>query len=417
MCTATLYHKASPDSEESNTLDQTFTPPTSIQLFREKVVQCLVLGRYTKGPEYTIETLIIYMHIEYILNAEGLSQIWVLTGITLRLALRMGYHRDPSHYPRISPFQGEMRRRTWAVVSQLDAYGASQVGLPRMITESHCDTAQPSNLMDEEFDEASTSLPPSRPESFQSQIQYFVSKHRLVSVYGMISDLTTSTGLPAYNEVISLGSKLDEAKEKIPQWLKMREMSRSIMDSPELITHRIYADLQYHKARCVLHRRHLVLAWIDRRYKYSRTLCVESALEILKYQTLVDQETKPGGRLYQDAFKILAVSQSEFLLATTLLCLDLDHSLNAKAFAKSAEFGDDMTDVIMQALRTSYIIWSTSVNTSKESRKASEALQIILGKAQGLNTEEATYLAKTPTGTTPDAEVLLNSKSSYILLV
>jgi hypothetical protein len=214
VCTATLYQQGAPDSGESNTLQPYYTPPIFTQDLREKVVQSLILGLYTKGVRYTIETLIFYMHIEYILNPESLGQVWILTGIILRLALCMGYHLDSSHFPRISPYQGEMRRRTWAVISQLDAYGSSQVGLPRIISESYLNTDQPSNIMDDKFDESSTSLPPSRPDTFQSEIQYFVYIHKLVSMYGMISDLTTSTELPAYTKVMRLDCILGEAKRE-----------------------------------------------------------------------------------------------------------------------------------------------------------------------------------------------------------
>jgi hypothetical protein len=153
------------------------------------------------------------------------------------------------------------------------------------------------------------------------------------------------------------------------------------MDTPVLITQRIYVDLQYHKARCVLHRRHLVVAWKDNRYKSSRTVCIESALHILKYQTLLDQETQPGGRLHHDSWKVLAIAKGELLLATTLLCLELDHYINAKVSPKPPGFDTDIINVVMQALKDSYQIWSSSSDSSKEARKASEALQIILGKA------------------------------------
>lgn len=397
MCTATLYQEPTPaDLIPFNSLPSYFKPREPMEVYREKTVQCLILGRYTKGVPYAIETLIFYMHIEYIKSPADLSQVWILMGIILRLALRMGYHRDPSHFLRITPFQGEMRRRTWAVIAQLDAFGSPQVGLPRMISESHSDTAEPRNLLDEDFDESSTSLPQSRPDTFQTEIQFFISKNKLVTVYGMISDFTTSTQLPAYTEIMRLNRMLDDAKEKVPIWLQMREMSKSIMDSPELIIHRIYIDLQYHKAKCVLHRRHQVCAWSDNQYSYSRTACIESALGILEYQTLLDQETQLGGRLHQDRRKVLAVAKPEFLLATTLLCLDLDHHINAKA--SSGGFEDksviDEMDVVMQALKKSYYIWIGSFDSSKEAQKAAKALQIVLGKALGLGTKESTDLGR-----------------------
>jgi hypothetical protein len=201
--------------------------------YREKVVQCLVLSKYTKCAPYTLETLILYLHIEYIRSDDSQIEPWMLLGIIIRLALRMGYHRDPSHFPHISPSQGEMRRRTWAVIVQFDAMSSSQVGLPRMITRY--ETAEPSNLLDEDFHKDIAAIPLSRPNAFQTPIQYVVSKNRLIAVYGMIFDLVTSTklGVSAYPEVMRLDELLHDTYLSLPEGLHVRSMANSIMDAPD----------------------------------------------------------------------------------------------------------------------------------------------------------------------------------------
>ena len=87
-----------------------------VQCFNEKTVQCLVLGRYTKCVPYTIETLTLYFGIEASKSEDAQVGVWVLLGMVIRLAMRMGYHRDASHFPRFSAFEAEMRRRVWATV-------------------------------------------------------------------------------------------------------------------------------------------------------------------------------------------------------------------------------------------------------------------------------------------------------------
>jgi hypothetical protein len=47
--------------------------------------------------------------------------VWALAGVVIRLAMRMGYHRDPMAYPELSALQGEMRRRIWTAMINLDA--------------------------------------------------------------------------------------------------------------------------------------------------------------------------------------------------------------------------------------------------------------------------------------------------------
>jgi hypothetical protein len=60
--------------------------------------------------------------------------VWALAGVVIRLAMRMGYHRDPMAYPELSALQGEMRRRIWTAMINLDAL--MSVSLPQPISYS-----------------------------------------------------------------------------------------------------------------------------------------------------------------------------------------------------------------------------------------------------------------------------------------
>lgn len=58
----------------------------------------------------------------------------------------MGYHRDPKHLAGISVFEGEMRRRVWLNLVQIEALMSYQLGFPSMIPSEFCDTEVPRNL-------------------------------------------------------------------------------------------------------------------------------------------------------------------------------------------------------------------------------------------------------------------------------
>jgi len=81
--------------------------------YRTQMSQCLILADYTKPHNFIIETLIFYLHGEYMCNRDSESSIWVLVGMIARLAMRMGYHRDSKHFLDITPFQvsGALVRR------------------------------------------------------------------------------------------------------------------------------------------------------------------------------------------------------------------------------------------------------------------------------------------------------------------
>ena len=399
MCLASLFQQFSPAEFGPLPYLQSATDAhRPVQIYRKKTIQCLTLGNYTKGVPYTIETLLLYMIIEDVRSDDTQVGLWILLGIIVRLALRMGFHRDASHFPRISPFHGEMRRRIWAIIFLFDVTASAQVGLPRLIRESHSDTAEPRNLLDEDFGKNSNELPPARPDSVQTAVIFFVYKNKIISVYGMISDLVTSTQPSPYAEIMRLDRVLHDTYKAIPSWLHMRPMSKSIMDSVETITRRIYVSLVFNKAKCTLHRKYLLPGRIESRYAYSRTTCIEAALNILQSQCIMDQESQAGGRLYQDRQKLSALVKTEFLLATIILCLDLNDEITMEASSDSQGYntGTGTRDAVIQALNGAYLIWLKSIDSSREAQKAAETLRLVLGKAQRMRKNRTGELRGTP---------------------
>ncbi|MCJ1268380.1 hypothetical protein MMC22_008268 [Lobaria immixta] len=386
ICLATQFQQLSAD--EPGGTHQPFQssqhPQHLLQLYREKIVQCLVLGKYIKSVPYTIETLLLYFTIEHFQCKDTEIGTWILLGIIVRIAMRMGYHRDPSHSPRISPFHGEMRRRAWAMIVQLDLITSSQIGLPRMIQESQSDTAEPRNLVDDDFDEDMIELPAPRPDTDMTPILYFVSRKKLLSVFGNISDLATSAQASSYSEVMRLDGILNEARLAIPPGLQMRPMAKSIIDHPDIVMRRIHLDLIFHKAQCVLHRKYLISARSNSQHAYSRKSCIEAALQILQHQSMLNQEMQPGGQLYRDRWKVSSLVNHDFFLAATILCLDLDPDLAARSSSQiNGEAGDKRRgDDVTHALHESYKIWLKSSKSSREAQKAAEALNIVLEKVK-----------------------------------
>jgi len=373
MCLAAYYQRESAPMPSK--------PLDIVQVYREKTIQCLVLGKYTKCPPYAIETLLLYFHLEFIRSDDAQIKTWLLLGVIVRLALGTGYHRDASYFPKISPFQGEMRRRTWALIVQFDTLASAQAGLPRMIRESQADTAEPRNLLDEDLDPDMAAVPPSRPDTVHSPIKYIVAKNRVASVYGMISDLATSTRVPPYSEVMRLNKVFDIGYASVPSALHIFPMNQSLIDSPVIILHRLYIALLFQKAKCVLHNRYLLAGRTDPCYAFSRKTCVESALQILEYQRILHEETQVGRRLHHDQWNISSLATSGFLLATALLCVELD-SIKSSAEGPKNPIDTDLGDKIIQALQNSYSIWVQLSNNSREAHKAAEVARIVLNKTQ-----------------------------------
>lgn len=96
-------------------------------IYTERAAHCLILADYTQPGQYTLEALLLYFVIEHAVGKAGPFRAALLFDIIVRSAMRMGYHRDPAHYPEISVFHGELRRRIWTLIRHMDIAVSSWV--------------------------------------------------------------------------------------------------------------------------------------------------------------------------------------------------------------------------------------------------------------------------------------------------
>lgn len=366
-----------------------------MDFYREKVVQCLVLANYTKCPPYTVETCLLYFGTEYLRSADTQVSMYVLVGMIVRIAFRMGYHRDPSRFPNIPPFHAEMRRRKWLIIVSLDLVSSAQVGLPRMIQPFMYDTQEPRNLAEDDLQEDMTVLPPSRPETEMTQLLYSIILSRVRIAHARIMDLMNSTSQPPYREIMEVDAVLRQVYENSPDSTKGMPLADFDSASGPASMRRLYLGLSFLKAELMLHRPYLILGRTDSRYEFSRRVCLNAALEMLSFQRKLDSEIQPGGRLWSPGWKTFTVSwytssivAQDFLLATTVLVLDLDEDLGAPLPSSPAPTnsrhqlaGSPPTrEEIVTALRIAHGIWCKASKRSHEARKVAAAVKLVLAK-------------------------------------
>ena len=359
-------------------------PEHQIQIYGAKVSQCLIIGGYTSGAPYTVETLLLYVHMEILMKNHSESGVWVLLGIVLRLAFRMGYHRDSAQNTQITPFQSEMRRRVWAVIFMMDATVSAQYDLPRVIRASQSSTQEPRSFLDDDIWEHMARLPIPRPDSVPTPIQFLISKNKLISAFSKVADMFTLIKQPQYAEILRLDGILQSAFDTIPQWLTMRSVTQSIMDGPHITMQRAQTALIFYKAKCILHRPFILKAKEDTRHIYSRTVCLEAALEILKIQESMDQEARIGGQLHETRGRILHLMQNDFLLATNILCVDVSHTLSQSAGLHSQNLENRLEpeEETIKALNGAYLTWVHSSELSQEAHHAASATKGVLEKVK-----------------------------------
>ncbi|KAJ5634918.1 Fungal-specific transcription factor protein [Penicillium herquei] len=369
------YYPGSIQQQESN---------TDISVFRTNMIHCLLLGHYTKGGPYVIETLILYFMVEVFGKKDTEAGTRILVGNIVHIAMHMGYHRDAKHFPNISPFAGEMRRRVWALIMQLDFSLSSQVGLPRIIKENQTDVAEPRNLADSDLNESITELPPSRPESEVTPTLYTLAKLRLISVGAKVADVATEPQPHSYTHVLQLDKEIDETRKGLPVSMKWTSLASSLSVPPQVVIQRIWLEVCVQRLKIVLHKQFMVASRLQQQYTstYSASACLLAATKIIELQHLIDEETQVNGRLYQSRWRVTATFIHDFLLATSTLCIYLQvHKLEQARDQTSSGVKESLPDMekLKRLLRKTQVIWLRESAASSEARKAASALNYVLG--------------------------------------
>ncbi|KDN68792.1 putative fungal specific transcription factor domain-containing protein [Colletotrichum sublineola] len=349
--------------------------------YRLRTVQCLVTADYTRPGEYTVETMLLYVFGEYSSRWDADLGIWLIVSLLIRVAFRMGYHRDAKWFPTITPFQAEMRRRTWALVRMSDVFFSHLVGLPSMIYGHDCDTQLPTNIFDEEFGLDTKILPPPRPNTEPTPISYMIAKVRLSTEMGDILQATNRVGrqLP-YDEILRFDARLREIYDEIPPHLKVTSLEGS-HDPVTLIIARFNMNVLYNKIVCLLHKK----------------TAVEAALETLRHLITLDRESQPNGRLRSLRWFINSIATKDFLLSAMLVAVDLhfgrvaETSNGCRASETAMFWTPEQRMEMIRSLELTKDIWAGLADGSVEAYKAAKVLEIMLLKIKSPDAQEETF--------------------------
>jgi hypothetical protein len=398
LCLAMLsYHKVGDEPPEWK--------GRSLELaaeYRLRTVQCLVVSDYTRPVEYTVETMILYLFGEWSSRWDADLGLWLITSLITRIAFRMGYHRDAQWFSSITPFQGEMRRRTWGLIRMADIMFSYQVrqahcpkprlvltcakvSLPTMIYEHDTDTKLPHNIFDEEFGPDTKVLPPSRAITEPTPIAYMIAKTRLCNEFGNILQTVTRVGRQAtYDEILCHDRKLREILDELPPHLKIQPLEGS-HDPVTLLIARFNLNMLYQKIVCMLHRKHLIRARTNPRYAHSRRSAIEAALETLSHLRTIYRECQPAGRLRTMKWYAQSTSK-DTLLPTMMIVLDLHHDNLASTSGQRQDsqtmyfWTPEQRAEMISALESVRDIWKSFTLDSIEAFKAAKILEIMLDK-------------------------------------
>ena len=327
---------------------------------------CLALGEYIRPKQFSVESLLLFVQADCSTGLSMSPDVGPIFGLLIRLATKMGYHRDPDIF-RLSAFEREMRRRTWSLCMQMDLMLSFQMGLPSNIQYPTWDTRPPRNLHDSDFDEDSKQLPPARPDSESTDIIFYIAKHRLMAVFEKILRHTMSTGSSISTNVDELDAEIRGIYSAFPEYLRPRPMTDSIVDSPSLIVTRLCVFFVYQKCLCVLHRPYVIRGQV-----YSTQICCDAASNIVRCLNDSYQEFLPGGQLETERWFMSNITWHDYLFGVIALCVVLCTS------SQSIATPDIQSAEILQLLQRAREICMEQSMRSKDSGRVQKIVNATL---------------------------------------
>ncbi|KIW11058.1 hypothetical protein PV08_10357 [Exophiala spinifera] len=210
--------------------------------------------------------------------AIGGDIVWISMGTVVRTAMQMGLHRDPKHFKKMGILEGEIRRRLWATILELNIQAALDAGVPPTISSNDFDTEAPSDINDKDIDEETLALQEHAATApTDSSLQRFLlqSLGARLEVARRMNDITSAMPEMSYDELVTLTTSITNA---------CRNCSTHILRtiSPDIAAfHSNFADLLLRRFILHLHRPLAGRARSDALYYFSRKMSLDAALAIL----------------------------------------------------------------------------------------------------------------------------------------
>ncbi|KAK4189874.1 fungal-specific transcription factor domain-containing protein [Podospora australis] len=157
----------------------------------------------------TLETELLLLRAQRTITSYQRS-CWAQLGYVVRMAMTMDLHRDPSELPSITPFAGELRRRLWYSIIEMDLHVSLVCKLPFAIRQGEYTCRPPLNIDDSVLLPTVHALPAPLPLDHltANRLQSYTSR-TLAARTEAASLLSHLHLLDSYSPVLSAGEKLE----------------------------------------------------------------------------------------------------------------------------------------------------------------------------------------------------------------
>ncbi|ETI25837.1 hypothetical protein G647_02614 [Cladophialophora carrionii CBS 160.54] len=257
------------------------------------------------------------------LNLEPFDNLFRLNGELLRDALVMKMDQDPTVLDNVSIFEGELRRRNWMTIIEVDLMLSILCQLPCLVPPY---TSQPPrNVNDDEIFERMLVLPASRPttEWTDGLCQYLLAQTfpRRVSACAQLDKLSRVTA----EDILPHIRYLEQVLQELPAPLRFNYLGDEASKTPARLMARMELDISIRRPLMHLYSRGVLSPDLEDVPRDIRAGYLQSCLMIANYQDLFDPQyseldvPRPHG--YWDFF--YSCYRQELGQATLGLCVEI----------------------------------------------------------------------------------------------
>ena len=304
----------------------------------------------------TLQVELLLMHARRMITPR-LHDSWTKLGSVVRLAMTMGLHRDPSEFrSRIPVFLGELRRRLWFTILDMDLHHSLACSLPCTIREGDFSCRPPRNLDDNELYHGMQELPPTKPIDQHTDNQMQVYAAMTLGIRMRVTQVIShADSIRDYQEVIEIGSRLERYLEDI-NYVFPRQGIMNDTQKSKLWRSRVILDMHVRRPLLALYRP-FAMGAPDAPPQISRAY-LKSSTVILKYLDEID----PMIRHFQDIVDMYhQVLKQDIIQAAFSVCYYIrsinrpqSEGVSQQALRMSPDSNDDYPAYIPDNL----LLWS-----------------------------------------------------------
>ncbi|GMG53306.1 unnamed protein product [Aspergillus oryzae var. brunneus] len=321
---------------------------------------------------------------------------WLAAGSLVREAITIGLHRDPSHFKGLSPYWGEIRRRLWLTIIELDLQAALGTGAPVTLSEDEYDCAPPSNIDDEDLLVDSPVAPTPKPITVLTRTAFQVSLAQTIGVRINITKAVNRVRLTlSYQRILDLSEML--TSERSPALIGDASCEDDSRRCRLAFRQSLFLFL-ISQCLLTLHRAFFLSLAETRKetYAFSRQMCVQASLALLAPLEISADDLDHGPdneqrTVYPYLLRLRGgMFRDEFFHAAATLCFELQLQAKDKPLLPLPGSVQGFVDKTTSYQRTALFhnvenairYFELKVRQDKQACKAFMLLNMVLNSAQ-----------------------------------